>query len=250
MDDRLLDLGNDLRKGTFIARPNRFTAEVEVEGSVLLSYLCYPGRMPDLAVRGTPLLVKKVQRRQPCVTHFDLLAMRHRDTWVTVDCRLPNMIFRRALELGLIADFGRPEVMRAEFRLDHSRFDFYLEAAGRPCLVEVKGCTLVHGGIALFPDAPTLRGARHLEELAELQGAYSCFLVMILQRPDVSVFTTHDAMDPAFGRAVRKARGRGVGILACKTSFDGRYIHWEGPVPVDLALAAEIAPGRTRQAMA
>lgn len=242
----MLDLGNDLLEGTFIARPNRFTAEVEVDGGRLRSYLCYPGRMPDLAIPGTPVLIQRVQRKQPCVTETDLLAMRPGDTWVTVDCRLPNRIFRRALEEARTAEFGRPEVIRPEFRLGHSRFDFYLEMGGEPCLVEVKGCTLTQGKIALFPDAPTLRGARHVEELATWQSDYRCFLVIVVQRPDVSVFTTHDAVDPAFGRAVRKAHNRGLNILAYSTSFDGRYIHWRGPVPVDLALAAELAAGERR----
>ncbi len=247
----MLDLGNDLVEGTFIARPNRFTAEVEVEGQLVRSYLCYPGRMPDLAISGTPVLIKPVQRKQLCVTHTDLLAMRHRDTWVTVGCRLPNLIFRHALDKALTAEFGRPEVIQPEFRIPQSRFDFYLEMEGKPCLVEVKGCTLKDGGVALFPDAPTRRGARHMEELSALQKKYDCFLVVIIQRPDVSVFTTNDGLDPALGRAVRKARSRGVRILAYSTGFDGRYIHWRGPLPVDLGLAAESAPGkRAREATA
>ncbi len=247
----MLDLGNDLVEGTFIARPNRFTAEVEVEGRLLRSYFCNPGRMTELAVPGTPVLIKPVQRQQPGVTNTDLLAMRHRDTWVTVDCRLPNLIFRRALDEALTADFGRPKVIRPEFRMSHSRFDFYLEMEGKPCLVEVKGCTLEEAGVALFPDAPTLRGARHMEELSALQKKYDCFLVVIIQRPDVSVFTTNDGMDPTFGHAVRKARRRGVRVLAYSTVFDGRHIHWGGPVPVDLGLAAEIVSGeRARKATA
>ncbi len=237
----MLDLGNDLIEATFIGRPNRFTAEVEAEGRLLRSYLCYPGRMPDLAVPGTPVLVKPVPAAPARVTAFDLLAMRHGATWVTVDCRLPNLIFRHALDEGRMAEFRRPEAIRPEFKMGRSRFDFYLEMRGKPCLVEVKGCTLTHGDAALFPDAPTLRGARHVEELGELQGQYRCFLVIVIQRPDVRVFTTHDAMDPSFGRAVRKARGRGVLILAYSTSFDGRYVNWGEPVPADLALAAEIA---------
>ncbi len=221
-----------------------------MEGERLRSYLCYPGRMPDLAIPGTPVLVRRVERRKSRLTDMDLLAMRQGHTWVTVDCRLPNLIFRQALEEAGTREFGRPEVIRPEFRLGHSRFDFYLEMSGRPCLVEVKGCTLTDGDVALFPDAPTLRGARHLEELAELQSSYSCYLVMVIQRPDVSVFTTHDAMDPAFGRAMRLARSRGVGILAYSTSFDGRYVRWGGPVAVDLGLAAEIAARRHGQVTA
>ncbi len=246
----MLDLGNDLLEGTFIARPNRFTAEVEVDGGRLRAYFCNPGRMTELAVPGASALLKPVSAKSARTTAYDLMALKHNGIWVTVDSRLPNHIFRDLLEEGLLQQFVHPEVIRPEFRLGHSRFDFYLEMSGRPCLVEVKGCTLQESGIALFPDAPTLRGARHVEELGELQSSYDCWLAVVIQRPDVRVFTTHDAMDPAFGRAVRKSRARKVGILALRTSFDGRFIRLEGPVPVDLALAADIASRRRRETTA
>ncbi len=237
----MLDLGNNLIAGTFIARPNRFTAEIEVKGQVLRSYFCNPGRMTELAIPGVPALIKPVPASPKRATAFDLVALKYGDTWVTVDSRLPNVIFRGLLEEEALKPFGRPAVIRPEYRMGRSRFDFYLELDGTPCLVEVKGCTLVESGLALFPDAPTLRGARHVEELAELQGEYRCFLAVVIQRPDVSVFTTNDAMDPAFGRAVRKAKASSVGITAIRTSFDGRHIQLEGNVPVDLGLAAEVA---------
>lgn len=136
-----------------------------------------------------------------------------------VGTKVPNQIMREALSSGEVPEFSGYELVRSEPAYGNRRLDFLL-AGEKFCLVEVKSCTLVRDGIALFPDAPTERGRRHLQELARArQEGYRAGVVFVIQREDAKLFMPNDETDPAFGAALRKVVARGVEPIALASRF-------------------------------
>lgn len=235
-------LPRDLVKATFRERVNRFRVRAELGGREVHAYFPNPGRLRELLLPDAPLMLRPAAGAKR-VTAFDVFAVMSRDGWVTVDSRLPNALFAEAVSQDFLDEFVGYRTTRAEVRLGRSVLDFLLEN-DTPCLVEVKGCTLVREGKALFPDAPTARGARHLEELAlaRAEGFRSC-LVVIVQRGGAEVFTTNDATDPSFGRAARKAAAAGVEFIAYRTEMDEEELGVGKRLRVDLGLGPRLAEG-------
>jgi sugar fermentation stimulation protein A len=163
---------------------------------------------------------------------------------VSVDSRVPNRVVAEALEQGSVPELTRYDRVRPELQWGNSRFDFLLSGDEGSALVEVKGCTLVmDGGLALFPDAPTSRGARHVRELAlaRREGLES-YLVVVVQRPDGRVFAPNDMTDRAFGDALRTAVGEGVEVLAYSTEVSREGGVLSHSIPVDLGAVLEVVP--------
>lgn len=221
----------ELRRGRFIRRLNRFACLVEVDGETAEAYLPNPGRLQEILVEGAEVLlrVSNASRRK---TACDLIGVRAGETWVSIDARVPNALFKEAVEQRSLREFAGYRIAREEVFFGSSRLDFLLQGEP-PCLVEVKSCTLVEEGIAKFPDAPTARGRRHLLELIKArEGGYRCAVVFIIQRGDAFAFAPNDATDSAFGEALREAARRGVEVLAYRCRFDGREIEIAGRVRV------------------
>lgn len=221
-------------RGRFYRRLTRFSCLVKVGMELVPCFLPNPGRLQELLVMGREalLLPRKQGRRK---TLYDFFAVRSSSTWVVVDSRVPNLLVYEALTRGELPEFaGYPEV-RKEPLYGSSRFDFLLRGRGEPCFLEVKSCTLVEGGVALFPDAPTVRGRRHLRELLRARegGSRACVLFLI-QRDDAWGFSPNDAMDKRFGDALREAVLGGVEALAYASFFNGRRVRISRRVPVVL----------------
>lgn len=204
---------------TIIGRVNRFTVAAEREGQRLALHLPNSGRMPELLAEGTPGLAHLGPGGR---TAGRLYAARHGGRWVSVDARMPNRLFAAALEAGALPEFAGLSIRRREVPWGAGRMDFLLgpsagrgAEAGTLALVETKSCNLVEDGVALFPDAPTLRGARHLAELqaAGAQG-YRAAVVWFVQRDDAGVLRPHPTADPAFARALAAAVDGGVEVYA------------------------------------
>lgn len=163
-----------------------------------------------------------------------LLLVRYAGRWVSVDARMPNRLFARCLEKDCLPPFRGYTSWRPEVRWGHSRVDFLLEAPGRPpCLVETKSCNLVEDGLALFPDAPTVRGTRHLLELAEaVQQGLRAAVVWFVQRDDADALAPHRVADPDFAQALARARAAGVEAYAyrCRVEPEGITVLDEIPV--------------------
>lgn len=208
-----------LVEATFEERPNRFLARVRLAGSRTLCHLPNPGRLQEL-LRPGALVLLRPRPREKRKTAYDLVATRKGDVLVSLDTRLPNKAVRRWLEDGTLPDFlGYREVL-SEVPLGESRVDFLLRN-GPPCYLEVKSCTLVEEGIALFPDAPTVRGRRHVATLQRAADAgFRACVLFVVQRPDAVSFRPHDTRDPAFRRSLREARAHGVEVLAYRSRFD------------------------------
>jgi sugar fermentation stimulation protein A len=168
-------------------------------------------------------------------TQYDLIGVCHKNQVICVDSRIPNKLVHRALENGDIAELDGYTKVKPEFKYNHVRFDFFLTNHAVPCLLEVKSCTLVRHGRALFPDAVTVRGRKHVEKLAEAaaRGYRSCVL-FVVQRTDASVFSPDYEVDPRFGAALCKAAEAGVDVYAYHSEFAGTKIILRGKLEVAL----------------
>ena len=155
----------ELTRGVFLERLNRFVARVRVDGTELSVHVRNTGRCRELLVPGNVVWLLKSgnpARR----TGYDLIAVERADgKLINMDSLAPNRVAEEWLRAGGMGEIAN---LRAEVRVGDSRFDFRAESGGRPFFIEVKGCTLEKGGVARFPDAPTLRGLKHVRELTEL----------------------------------------------------------------------------------
>jgi len=161
--------------------------------------------------------------------------VRHRGRWVGVDSRLPNHLFEAGLASRALAPFARATGWRREVPFGPGRVDFVLHEAGRLRLVEVKSCNKVERGIALFPDAPTTRGARHLETLARAgRRGVRGSVVWVVQRSDASRLRLDRAADPEFAEAAARAAAAGVKLYAYACRVGPRAIAVLRPIPVEV----------------
>ncbi len=148
----------------FQSRPNRFLGVVLVDGVETLCFIPNPGRMKELLYRGARVYLIPVQS-DTRKTQYNLTLVDHQGTLVSVDSNVPNKVVREAVDRGIIEPFKGFRVKKAEYTFGESRLDFLLESDSGKLLLEVKSCTLIRDGVALFPDAPTKRGSRHLRTL-------------------------------------------------------------------------------------
>ncbi len=220
--------------GKVLSRPNRFLVEfVDEAGSVQLAHLHDPGRLPELIYPGNRLLLKSalgVRRK----TKWDVLAANSPAGWVFIHSGFHRRLAERLLENGVLADgftHYKAEVLRGNSRLD------FLIAYGseRRLWVEVKGCTLSKDGVALFPDAPTERGRRHILELIEvLREGDDALVVFLVFRQDAKVFSPNEETDPVFSDVLKRAHALGVSVRALKVSYNGSWLSYLGDLPVNL----------------
>ncbi len=221
-----------LVQGTFIRRDNRFRATVLVEGREAWAHVPNSGRLHELFIPGTPVLLRPANsphRR----TAYDLLMVIVDGQLVSLDSRLPSRLFAEAARARALAEFQGYEHVREEVRMGRSRIDVLLEGPRGRCWVEAKSVTLVENGTAYFPDAVTARGKRHVEDLAEAvaQGDRAA-VVFVIQRADALRFRPHDASDPAFGQALRDAAAAGVEVYAYRCHVTQEEIVLTDRVPV------------------
>lgn len=208
--------------GTFRERPNRFIAHVEVDGRVETVHVKNTGRCRELLVPGAKVVLE-ISDNPARKTAMDLVGVYKPGIGlVNMDSQAPNRVVGEYLS-------GRPEItyVKPEYTYGDSRLDFYFEAQGRQCLMEVKGVTLERDGIAYFPDAPTQRGVKHMEELirAAAQG-YRCFLAFVIQMEGVDVVCPNRRTHPEFGETLDWAAASGVEIvcMGCRVTEDSLAI--------------------------
>ena len=224
-----------LKEAVFLTRDNRFRATVELDGRRVWAYLPNSGRLEELLSPGRRVLLRPAAALGR-KTAYDLLLVDLEGVLVSADARLPNLLVEEALREGSLSPFQRYEDIQREVKHGGSRLDFALETGGRSCLIEVKSVTLVRKGLALFPDAPTLRGRRHVEELrrAVAEGKRAA-IIFVVQRGDAETFAPNDEADPAFGRALRRAVGEGVEVHAYACRVSRREVRLDHPLKVRIA---------------
>lgn len=215
--------------------------EAEYRGEPLLLHLPNSGRMSELLRPGAEALAwLRPAGAAGGRTAGRLVLVRHGERWVGVDAGLPNRLFAAALAGGRLEPFAGWRVVRAEPPLGAGRADFLVEGpGGARGVVETKSCNRVDEGVALFPDAPTARGRRHLEELAEaVRGGSRAALVWFIQRDDARLLRPFAGLDPAFAEAARRAAAAGVELYAWRCRLEPEGVTLLGPVPVELPPAA------------
>jgi len=153
------------RTATFLSRPNRFIANVEVGGKVEVTHVKNTGRCKELLIKGAKVVVQQAANLNR-KTKFDLIAVYKGNRLINMDSSAPNKAFFQYLQSG--GHIQGITHIKPEAKWGNSRFDFYVEAGTRKIFIEVKGVTLEKNGVVLFPDAPTERGVRHLQELQAL----------------------------------------------------------------------------------
>jgi sugar fermentation stimulation protein A len=214
--------------GVFKRRDNRFRVQVQVADHLDAAHLPNSGRLGELLVPGRRVWLAPADlRRKPHRrTAYDLALVEYQGRLVSVDARLPGRLIAEALRRGQLAGFDGYSAVHSEVRFGDSRLDFRLDAGaqGSNCWIEVKSVTLVEEGIARFPDAPTLRGQRHLRELMHaVQQGERAAAMFVVQRDDAHAFAPHDQADPVFGQTLRQAARAGVEVYAwrCRVTLEG-----------------------------
>ena len=229
----------NITPGVFVARPNRFIAHVEVEGAVQVCHVKNTGRCRELLVPGCRVYLTKSDNPAR-KTLYDLVAVEKETEegplLINMDSQAPNRVFG---EWAAAGGFRRAlSLLRPETTYGNSRFDYYWEQSEKEPIrgfVEVKGVTLEEKGIVRFPDAPTLRGVKHLEELVVAHKAgYEAALCFIVQMEGMRYLEPNDLTHPEFGAAVRRAARAGVEVLAmeCRVTPDSLTV--ARPIPVKL----------------
>lgn len=206
----------NILKGKFLARPNRFIAHVETADGVQICHVKNTGRCRELLVPGCTVWL--CEGNNPArKTKYDLIGVEKETPKgilpINMDSQAPNRVFGEWAAAGGLGFV--PELLRPETRFGDSRFDFYWEGQGRKGFWEVKGVTLEEDGVARFPDAPTLRGIKHLEELVRARAdGYEAGVCFVVQMAGMKWVEPNDATHPEFGSALRAAARAGVKVLA------------------------------------
>ena len=217
--------------GVFLDRPNRFIAHVELEGKVETVHVKNTGRCRELLVPGAKVYCQRSDNPAR-KTKYDLISVEKKGRLINMDSQAPNAAAGEWLRSG---GLGPVENLRAETVHGDSRFDFSFTLEGRQCFLEVKGVTLEQDGICAFPDAPTLRGAKHLRGLAQAAGeGYGAYVLFVIQMERVRYLHPNDGTDPDFGDALRKASACGVTVLAAECAVTPESMTITQRVPVRL----------------
>lgn len=199
-------------KGEFICRPNRFVAHCLVDGVQQICHVKNTGRCKELLVSNATVYLEKSDNLSR-KTLFDLVAVQKGNRLINMDSNAPNTAAGIWLGCGNLIE--KPTLVRAETVYGNSRFDFYVESETEKAFVEVKGVTLEENGVVMFPDAPTQRGVKHINELIKcIEDGYKAYLLLVVQMENVKYFTPNKATDPKFCEALRRAENAGVKLVA------------------------------------
>jgi len=224
-----------LVEGELLRRLSRFSLEALVHGRRVKAYIPNPARLPELFSRTTRLLLVKARGPPGRKTAYEVFGARLEGLTIGLDARLPNALFAEALEQGLLPEFEGYSILAKEPSYGGSKLDFLLQRGSERALVEVKNCSLVIGGEALFPDAPTERGTRQLGALTHaVQEGYRAYIVWFIQRSDAKRLRPYWEVDERFSRALVSAAGNGVTLLAYRAGLVDGEMRVLGRVPVEL----------------
>jgi len=222
----------NIQRAIFLRRPNRFIAHIEVDGREEVCHVKNTGRCRELLTDRAIIYVEHHDNPNR-KTKYSLIAVEKGDLLINMDSQAPNKVVGEWLLEK--EPFGKVKLLKPECTHGSSRFDFYLETEAEKMFIEVKGVTLEEDGIVRFPDAPTERGIKHLEELcACVKAGYKAVVIFVVQMEGMQHFEPNDKTHPQFGEALRQTRKAGVEVLAyeCKVTLSSLEI--TKPIPVML----------------
>jgi len=225
-----------LLEGILVERYKRFLADIRLSSGEMVTAHCpNSGSMMGLKDTGNSVRLS-VSTNPKRKLKYTWEMVKSDGVWVGINTNYPTRLVAESFQLGQIPEFVPYQSLRREVTSGNSRLDLYFTGAHRALWVELKNVTLVSRGIAQFPDAATTRGQKHVRELTELcRRGERAAILFVIQREDVECFTPADAIDPEFGRLLRKAAQQGVSILAYSWKVTPEAIRLLRKVPVDLS---------------
>lgn len=222
-----------LLEGILIDRPNRFIAFVKVGRKHYECFVPDPGRAEAMLFPGATVYIKEGKQSEDRRTTMDLVLAKDGKALVSMDTRLTNLLIQEAFQAKALKELKGLKLVRTEYEFLDSRFDFLLKGRKSEVLLEAKSCTMVKDGLALFPDAPTDRGSKHMKTLADsIRRGMRAIVIFVIQRSDPTAFSPNDNMDPEFGIALRVAMAKGVEVYAYKCTVTKTGIKITEKVPV------------------
>ena len=223
-------------EGKFINRPNRFIAEVEIDGVVERVHVRNTGRCKELLLPGATVLLEDCRGVPNRKTAYSLVSVYKGSTLINMDSQIPNDVVYRALVDDKVESKSGLDYVKREVTYENSRFDIYYERGDVKGFIEVKGVTLEGDGIARFPDAPTTRGTKHINELVRAASeGYEASIFFLIQMDGVHEFKLNWETDPVFSETVLNASVNGVNILVYDSVVCETGISIGSPVPYDLS---------------
>lgn len=221
-----------ISKGTFLERPNRFIAYAELAGKTEVIHVKNTGRCAELLIPGASIYVQESDNPAR-KTKWDLIGVEKGSRMINMDSQVPNLVVKEWIESGHLTSDIR--MVRPETTYGNSRFDLYVETGSSRIFIEVKGVTLEEEGVVRFPDAPSDRAVKHLQELEKaVREGYEAYVFFVIQMKGVRYFTPNMDTHPAFCEALKSAKAAGVNILAYDCRVSGDRIEIADPVPVVL----------------
>jgi len=224
-------------EGRFVERINRFVAIVEIGGEIEKVHVKNTGRCKELFIKGVRVYLEPAKNPDR-KTRYSIVALYKGDKLINIDSQIPNAcayeaLFKNAMLKQAIKDIC---VVKREVTYKNSRFDLYFETSkGKKGFIEVKGVTLEVDGIAKFPDAPTVRGVKHVRELIEsVEEGYESYILLVVQMKPVHFFVPNALTDPDFAKSLKRAKEKGVGILCFDSIVKPDSIVIDQPIEVKL----------------
>lgn len=220
----------NIKPAKFISRPNRFIANIEINGNYEICHVKNTGRCREFLIQGADIFVQEfdsITRK----TKYDLISVYKKDCLINMDSQVTNKVIQEWMQDGFL--FENISLIKPESKYKNSRFDFYVEAGARKIYIEVKGVTLEEDGVVMFPDAPTERGVKHLRELEEcMEEGFEAFVIFVIQMSDVKVFKANEEMHKAFAETLARVHHKGVQVLAYECLVTENSIKISKQVPV------------------
>jgi sugar fermentation stimulation protein A len=226
-----------IKRGIFLERPNRFVANILVDGAIETVHVKNTGRCKELLVPGVPVVLEKAPLMQNSgrKTKYSLVSVYKGDRLINIDSQVPNGVVYEALQQDKLSEFGKPTRIVKEVCYGNSRFDLYYETRIAKGFIEVKGVTLERNGILFFPDAPTKRGVKHVYELVQaVKSGYEACIFFLIQMQGATRFEPNLVTDPQFSEALHQAYLCGVKIVAYDSLVTEDEIQIGSPVPIKL----------------
>ena len=222
-------------KGTFLERPNRFIARVLIDEKEETVHVKNTGRCRELLLPGAEVILEDCSNNPNRKTKYSLISVWKGDMLVNMDSQVPNAVVYQSLKENKIHGIKNLTKVKREVTFGNSRFDIYFESEDQKGFIEVKGVTLEEQGLAMFPDAPTERGTKHILEMIEaVKEGYRGIIFFLVQMKGPYLFRPHWEMDSKFSEALKLAKDKGVEVLIYDSIVEDNSIEIGKPIELDL----------------
>jgi sugar fermentation stimulation protein A len=225
-----------ITEGIFFKRPNRFIAQVIINGKEETVHVKNTGRCKELLLPGAKVILEDCSNNPNRKTKYSLIAVWKENMLVNMDSQVPNKVVFDAINENKIENLKNLTHLKREVTFGNSRFDMYFESQNEKGFIEVKGVTLENEEISMFPDAPTERGTKHVLEMIEaVNQGYRGIIFFLIQMKGPQVFRLNWEMDKLFSEAIKVASENGVEIIAYDSIVNNNEIYIDKPIEIDLS---------------